>query len=81
MSLTTTFTLLATYTQSVFMDQLLQELVDRISQYLSRDSLENTLLLSHAFHFAAEKFSGAFAKFALGEDNTRNLLALSLTIG
>jgi hypothetical protein len=50
------------------MDRLPQELVDRVSSFLSRESLKNTLLLSHAFRSAAEKYSGAFARFALNKD-------------
>ncbi|CAG5158437.1 uncharacterized protein ALTATR162_LOCUS5079 [Alternaria atra] len=52
------------------MNQLPQELVDRISSYLSRDDLKNTLLLSHAFRFPAEKYSGAFTSFDLKEKTT-----------
>ena len=75
MSITITSTLLATHIQSLSMDQLPQELIDRISRYLSRDSLKNTLLLSHAFRFAIEKYSGAFAKLTLGEDNAEKFIA------
>ena len=50
------------------MDQLPQELVDRVSSFLSPESLKNTLLLSHAFRPAAEKYSGAFARFALNRN-------------
>jgi hypothetical protein len=51
------------------MDQLPQELVDQISYYLAPDDLKNTLLLSHAFCFSAEKYSGAFASFHLDKHN------------
>jgi hypothetical protein len=57
------------------MDQLPQELVDRISRYLSRDDLKNTLLLSHAFRFPAEKYSGAFGSFALSQDTAEKFTA------
>jgi len=57
------------------MDQLPRELIGRISRYLSRDSLKNTLLLCHAFRFAAEKYSGAFAEFTLGESNAEKFIA------
>ncbi|OAG13768.1 hypothetical protein CC77DRAFT_1036077 [Alternaria alternata] len=56
------------------MDQLPQELVDRISSYLSVDDLKNTLLLSHAFRFPAEKYSGAFTTFALNENNAEKFI-------
>ena len=56
------------------MDQLPNELIERISSYLSLDSLKNTLLLSHAFRFSAEKYSGAFARFALNEDNAEKFI-------
>ena len=51
------------------MNQLPQELVDRISSHLAPNDLKNTLLLSHAFRFSAEKYSGAFIRFSLNEDN------------
>ncbi|KAF2627797.1 hypothetical protein BU25DRAFT_431133 [Macroventuria anomochaeta] len=60
------------------MDQLPQELVDRISSYLSPDGLKNTLLLSHAFRFSAEKYSGAFARFAQMKTPPRSSLTLPL---
>jgi hypothetical protein len=50
------------------MNQLPHELVDRVSSFLSPESLKNTLLLSHAFRSAAEKYSGAFARFALNKN-------------
>jgi hypothetical protein len=57
------------------MDQLPQELVDRISSYLSPADLKNTLLLSHTFRFPAEKYSGAFAIFALNRDTAEKFIA------
>lgn len=56
------------------MNNLPQELVDRISFYLSRDELKNTLLLSHHFRFAAEQYSGAFTEYALTEENAEKFL-------
>jgi hypothetical protein len=56
------------------MDQLPQELVDRISSFLSSGDLKNTLLLSHAFRFSAEKYSGAFATFNLNESNAEKFI-------
>jgi hypothetical protein len=56
------------------MDQLPQELVDRISSYLSPNDLKNTLLLSHAFRFPAEKYSGAFASFTLDQNTVEKFI-------
>ena len=56
------------------MDQFPQELVDRISRYLSHDDLKSTLVLSNSFRFAAEKYSGAFCAFALNEDNAEKFV-------
>lgn len=57
------------------MDQLPQELVDRISSYLSRECLKNTLLLSRSFRYPAEKYSGAFTTFNLNEDTDRKFIS------
>jgi hypothetical protein len=57
------------------MDQLPQELVDRISSYLSRESLKNTLLLSRSFRYPAEKYSRAFTTFSLNEDTDRKFIS------
>jgi hypothetical protein len=56
------------------MDKLPQELVDRISSFLSRDELKNTLLLSHAFRYPAEKYSGVFSRFALDENTAEKFI-------
>jgi hypothetical protein len=56
------------------MDQLPQELIDRISGYLSPNDLKNTLLLSHSFRFSAEKYSGAFSAFELHEGNVQRFI-------
>ena len=56
------------------MNQLPQELVDRISNYLDYDSLKNTLFLSRCFQYAAEQYSGAFSKFDLTEENADEFL-------
>jgi hypothetical protein len=58
------------------MNNLPQELVDRISSYLSREDLKNTLLLSLKFQHAAEQYSGSFSKFALTEDNADQFLIM-----
>lgn len=51
------------------MDSLPQELVDRISSYLGRHDLKNTLLLSTKFQRGAERYSEAFSTYTLTEDN------------
>ena len=51
------------------MDSLPQELVDRISNYLGRNDLKNTLLLSTKFQRGAERYSEAFSTYTLTEDN------------
>jgi hypothetical protein len=56
------------------MNNLPQELVDRISSFLDREDLKNTLLLSREFQHAAEQFSGAFSSYALTEDNDSEFL-------
>jgi hypothetical protein len=63
--------LLSVLTCSVIdvMDNLPQELVDQICQYLSLDELKNTLLLSRQFQLATEEHSEAFSHFVLKEDN------------
>lgn len=58
------------------MSNLLQELVDRISSYLNRDVLKNTLLLSFKFQYAAEQYSRSFSEFALTEDNAGQFLVM-----
>jgi hypothetical protein len=56
------------------MDKLPQELVDRISGFLSPDDLKNTLLLARPFRFSAEKYSGAFATFNLNDSNAEKFI-------
>lgn len=58
------------------MHQLPQELIDRISSYLSQDSLKNTLLLSRSFRYPAERYSGAFARFNLNEDTEKKFVSI-----
>lgn len=47
------------------MDQLPQELVDRICRNLEAPDLKNTLLLSRKFQFSSEKYSGRFTRRVL----------------
>lgn len=56
------------------MDNLPQELVDRIASYLSKDELKKTLLISRPFQHATEKASGGFTEFHLTQDNSKKFL-------
>jgi hypothetical protein len=56
------------------MNKLLHELVDRIISHLSRDELQYTLLLFHAFRYPAEKYSGAFERLWLCEGIARRFI-------
>lgn len=56
------------------MVQFPQELVDQISSYLTRDTLKSTLTVSNQFRFAAERYSGAFSRFVLEDDNAETFL-------
>ncbi|KAL5391763.1 hypothetical protein DPSP01_001051 [Paraphaeosphaeria sporulosa] len=53
------------------MNEIPQELVDRISSYLDRADLKNTLLISRKFQSAAERYSTAFQSYVLTESNAR----------
>jgi hypothetical protein len=56
------------------MDQLPQELFDKICGYLPRDDLKNVLILTTKFRYAAERHSGAFSSFTINEDNAETFL-------
>jgi hypothetical protein len=58
------------------MDSLPQELVDRISSYLGRNDLKNTLLLTTKFQHAAEQYSEAFSTYTLTEDNVGDFVEI-----
>lgn len=58
------------------MNSLPYELIDHISSYLEREDLRNTLFLSPSFQVAAEKYSGAFDKFEVNEDNAARFLRI-----
>jgi len=47
------------------MDDLPQELIDRISSFLDPSDLSNTLTVSHKFRLAAERYCRAYNSFAL----------------
>ena len=57
------------------MNTLPQELIDRISSYLERDDLRNTLLLSCKLQYAAERYSKAFSDFTFTLDNVAKFLS------
>lgn len=58
------------------MDPLPQELVDRISSYLTHEELKQTLTINKAFNAAAERLSGAFSSFKLTEDSLPKFLTV-----
>lgn len=58
------------------MNQLPQELIDEISEFLPRKDLKNVLTLSSKFHYAAERYSGAFTRYDMNECNTKRFSAL-----
>jgi hypothetical protein len=63
-------------TYPIAMDELPQELIDKISSHLPKIYLKNTLTLNTRFLYAAERHSGAFTKFAVDEHNSGSFLAL-----
>lgn len=58
------------------MDNLPQDLVDRISSNLERNDLKNTLSLSPQFQRAAEQYSEAFSTYSLSEENVDNFVKI-----
>ncbi|KAH4118416.1 hypothetical protein HBH98_143090 [Parastagonospora nodorum] len=56
------------------MDKIPAELIDHISSLLEHNDLKNTLLVSKALSFAAEKHSHVFDEFALYEGNADKFL-------
>jgi len=56
------------------MNQLAQELIERISSFLPIEDLRNVLILDRKFRYAAERHSGAFAEFAVTERNSADFL-------
>jgi hypothetical protein len=51
------------------MDQLPQELVDKICSHLPIADLKSVLLLTGRFRYGAERYSGAFSEFTINETN------------
>jgi hypothetical protein len=58
------------------MDNLSQELIDYISNFLDYDDLKNILTVSPKFQVAAESRSKAFEKFNITEDNAEDFLRI-----
>lgn len=58
------------------MDQLPQELVDKITSFLDQDDLKNVLTLTHYFRYAAEMYSGAFREFTITNRNSEKFVTL-----
>jgi hypothetical protein len=56
------------------MNQLPQELIERICACLPRQDLRNVLTLNSKFRYAAERHSGAFAEFTVNESNSADFL-------
>jgi hypothetical protein len=56
------------------MNQLPQELIERICACLPRQDLRNVLTLTSKFRYAAERHSGAFAEFTVNESNSADFL-------
>ncbi|KAF1972014.1 hypothetical protein BU23DRAFT_555527 [Bimuria novae-zelandiae CBS 107.79] len=53
------------------MDNLPQELVERICGFLTPKDLKNTLTISQSFQYASERASGAYTQFDLTEENAQ----------
>ncbi|KAH7393077.1 hypothetical protein BKA66DRAFT_457519 [Pyrenochaeta sp. MPI-SDFR-AT-0127] len=58
------------------MEQLPQELVERICTFLTPDDLKKTLTVSRSLQHASERVSGAFAQFDLTRANAQAFLSL-----
>jgi hypothetical protein len=61
---------------STNINNLPQEIVDRICSYLDRNSLKSVLLISPNFRLAAELYSGAFQKFVLTTKNIDKFISI-----
>jgi hypothetical protein len=58
------------------MDQLPQELVDKICRYLPKADLKNVLTLTSKFQYASERYSGTFSEFTIDDSNAKTFLEL-----
>lgn len=56
------------------MDQLPQELIDKVGGFLPKEDLKHVLTLSTKFRYAAERHSGAFSEFQIGEGNAEKFV-------
>lgn len=61
------------------MDSFPQELIDRISSYLTNADLKHTLCLNRAFNQAAERSSGTFTSILLNENCLQDRWVLTQT--
>jgi hypothetical protein len=61
---------------STNMNDLPQEIVDRICSYLDHNSLKSVLLISPNFQLAAELYSGGFQKFCLTTENIDKFISI-----
>ena len=57
------------------MNDLPQELVDRICSHLDKPDLKSVLTLTSQFRYAAERYSGAFREFSVNESNAKEFLS------
>ncbi|CAN9411096.1 unnamed protein product [Alternaria alternata] len=51
------------------MDQLPQELIEKITSYVPTEDLKNLLTLTTKFRYSAERYSGAFTEYTLNKRN------------
>jgi hypothetical protein len=58
------------------MDQLPQELVEKICRYLPKADLKNVLTLTSKFQYASERYSGTFSEFTIDKNNFKTFLEL-----
>lgn len=63
------------------MDDLPQELVDRISGFLEHEDLKRTLFVSRKFQLAAEQLSGAFSNYEMIPDTASTSSFISIYCG
>ena len=56
------------------MNDLPQELIDRICSHLSNEDLRSVLTLTSQFRYAAERYSGAFEEFTVNAKISQKFL-------
>jgi hypothetical protein len=58
------------------MNQLPQELIDKICRSLPIEDLKRILTLSSSFRYAAERYSGEFTRYDMNVNNAESFVAL-----